>query len=504
MSILKSTPQNTAMLTIMVLFFAGTLNAQNYRFPSLTVSPKAQEYHERLAGNNVHWRDLAEAALWASLINAGIGAERRATGYLEKIDAAATELYTAVELPQDIKERGAYVLGFVHRKFLKNYSENQTRLDEILASGRYNCVSSAVLYMVLGLSVNLDIGGVVTKDHAFITVNTGTERIDVETTNRYGFNPGSRREFQDSFGSITGFVYVPATNYRERAATSPAELVSLILRNRIAILEKQNRFAESIPLAINREVFLSGNLRSIGVVDPIKAEFLGDPKNDVMNRLFNFGTDLLNRGREDEVIAWAEYASEYFPDPAAWQELVKTAANNKLVRLIRAKKISEARSALMALQPKLNNENYLALYSMVIEAEAVEKTNAIRRPGDAETALAFLAQVWERLSSERRDEIRTAAIINEANRLERARDYAGGMRWLSSAVIRYGSNALIEKALQTMRANRVGQLHNEFAALYNRRNYTGARASIQRSLEEFPGERQLIQDLNLVERALQQ
>jgi hypothetical protein len=503
MSILKSTPQKTALLTIMVLFFTGTLNAQNYRFPSLTASPKAYEYHERLAGNNVHWRDLAEAALWASSVNAGIGAERRVAGYLERIDAAAAELYAAAELPQDTKERGGHVLGFVHRKFLKNYSENQTRVDEILASGRYNCVSSAVLYMVMGLSVNLDIGGVVTKDHAFVTVNTGTERIDVETTNRYGFDPGSRRDFQDSFGSITGFAYVPAVNYRERAAISPAELVSLILRNRIAALEKQNRFSESIPLAINREAFLFGN-RGNNNADPVKAEFLGNPRNDVINRLFNLGADLLNKGREDEAIAWAEYASEYFPDPVAWQELIKIAANNKLARLIRTRRTSEARSALMALQPKLNNENYLELYSMVIEAEAVEKINAIRRPGDAETTLAFIAQVWERLSPERRDEIRTAAIINEANRLEKARDYAGGMRWLSGAIVRYGSNATLEKALQTMRANRVGQLHNEFAALFNRRNYTGAKASILRSLEEFPGERQLVQDLNLVERALQQ
>ncbi|MDR0447966.1 MAG: hypothetical protein LBH07_04795, partial [Treponema sp.] len=75
-------------------------------------------------------------------------------------------------------------------------------------------------------------------------------------------------------------------------------------------------------------------------------------------------------------------------------------------------------------------------------------------------------------------------------------------RWINNAIEKYGANTRLETALRTMRQNRVSELHNEFAALYNKRDYTGARASIQRSLLEFPGERQLVQDLNLVEKAL--
>ena len=475
-------------------------------FPALEATPRAHDHARRVALNNVHWRDLAEASLWASSFNAGPGAEERAAAYMDRINAAVEEL-AAAGLPQNSKERGEQVLEFLHRRFLRSYSEYQTRVDEIFISGRYNCVSSAVLYMVLGLSVGLDVEGVMTKDHAFVTVNTGTERTDVETTNRYGFDPGNRKEFHDAFGRTTGFAYVSARNYRDRAAISGAELVSLIFSNRIAVLERGNRFAEAVPLAINRTVFLTGGGTGNTAVAqnvPHKTEFFEDPRKDMMNRLFNLGAHFIRTGKEDEAIAWAEYAGEHFPDPQRWQEMIKAAANNKLVKLIRARKASEARSALTAVKPKLNNENYLELDTLVIEAEAADKVNTVRNPGDAETALAFIAQVWERLPPGRRNEMRIAAILAEADRLGRARNWSGGMRWLEGAMEKYGVNTRLESALRTMRQNRISELHNEFAALFNRREYEQAKASIQRSLLEFPGERQLVQDLNMVERALRQ
>ena len=199
---------------LMPLSFAGAQGAQ--RFPSLDASPRAYELARLVSANNVQnnvqWRNLAEASLWASSVNAGQGAEQRALAYMDRINAAAAELAAASDLPRDPKERGDYVLTFIHRRFLRNYSELQTRVDEIFVSGRYNCVSSAILYMVLAQSVGLDVEGVMTRKHAFVTVAAGSERIDVETTNRFGFDPGNRRDFHDAFGRTTGFAYVPAGN----------------------------------------------------------------------------------------------------------------------------------------------------------------------------------------------------------------------------------------------------------------------------------------------------
>jgi len=512
--------RKTIAKVLFFLFIAGMVRLEAQSFPSLDAAPKAYDYAQRITGSNVHWRDLAEASLWASALNAGAGAEEKAAGYLERITGAAAELAAAEDLPRDIKQRGEYVLTFLHKRFLKSYSEHQTRVDEIFVSGRYNCVSSAVLYMVLGLSVGLDVEGVMTKDHAFATVNTGTERIDVETTNPYGFDPGNRKEFQDAFGKATGFAYVPARNYRDRAVISKAELVSLVLSNRISIAERANRYAEAVPLAINRAVFLSEEHGSPAAQSSAaqntaqgsggqsaaqnRTEFFEDPQRDMMNRLFNLGANLIKTGKEDEALAWAEYAGGRFPDSVRWQEFIKAAANNKLVKLIRAKKTPDARAALTTIKPKLSDANYRELDIVVLEAEAADKVNFIRNPGDAESALAFLAEVWEKLPQARRDEIRTVAILGEVERLGKTRDWVGAMNWLNNAMEKYGSNAKMETTMRTLRQNRVSELHNQFVALFNKKDYAGAKALMERSLKEFPGERQLVQDLTLAERALTQ
>ena len=480
------------MFAGLFLLVSGALEAQP--FPSLEPAPQSYEYARRIVQNN--WRDLAEASLWASSVNAGPGAEGKAAAYLDRIEAVVAEL-AAADLPHDAKERGEYILSFLHQRFLKSYAAKQTRVDEIFSSGKYNCVSSAVLYMIFGRSAGLDVGGVVTRDHAFATVKIGAEFIDVETTNRYGFDPGNRKEFHDAFGKITGFAYTPAKNYRDRTAIGGAELVSLILANRISALEDEKRYAEAVPLVINRAVLLSGSAVQHN-------ELFSNPQQDMMKSLFNVGVHFIKTGKEDNAIAWAEYVEEQFPDPAGWQELFKTAVNNKLVKLIRTKKTSDAHSALAALRPKLSSENYRELEAMVFDAEAVDKVNAVRNSDEAQAALIFFAQYGERLLPQRRDEMQTKVILNEAERLRKARKSAEALNWLENAMRQYGTNAKLETALRTLRQDRMAELHNEFASLYNKKQYEQAKISIQRSLQEFPGERTLVQDLNLVEKILQQ
>ncbi|MDR2370681.1 MAG: hypothetical protein LBD71_04310, partial [Treponema sp.] len=237
------------------LFAVFPLAAQPAVFPSLEPDGRAAVYAG--AGPDYSWELLAEIGLWAS----GSGPADSGTDQarlIERIRAGAAELKADPLLPADPAERGEYVLSFMHKKFLKSYSLIQTRLDTLLENGRYNCVSSAVLYLVLAQSAGLDVRGVMTKDHAFASVNINGELVDVETTNPYGFNPGNRKEFHDGFGRLTGFAYVPAANYRDRSAITPIELVSLVFSNRIADLEKRGRFAEAVPLAISRAALLEG------------------------------------------------------------------------------------------------------------------------------------------------------------------------------------------------------------------------------------------------------
>ena len=131
-------------------------------------------------------------------------------------------------------ELGEKALAFLHKNLFTGYSTLQTRVDTALETGIYNCVSSAVLYMVVARSVGLSVAGVRTTDHAFCTVMINGQPVDVETTNPLGFNPGARKEFTDSFGKATGYAYVPPGNYQDRQNIGEKELLGLILYNRVS------------------------------------------------------------------------------------------------------------------------------------------------------------------------------------------------------------------------------------------------------------------------------
>jgi hypothetical protein len=480
-----------------LLLLSGTfLGAQN--FPALEADSAAYGYAEKLARSpdyRNYWLDLAETAVWASTVNSSVSAAERGA-YLEKIRSAAASLAASADLPRGEKERGEYILAFMHKNFLRSYSERQTRLDELLSTGRYNCVSSAVLYMIFAVSSGLEAGGVMTKDHAFATINAGGETIDVETTNPYGFDPGNRKEFHDGFGRATGFAYVPAKNYRDRTAINPSELISLILSNRVAGLEQGGLFAEAVPLGINRAALLSKNVRQ---EEP--GVLFEDPRRDMMTRLYNYGAFLIRGGKDDEALAWATLAGSRFPDEA-WQKFIVAAINNKAVRLIRSRKTAEARAALEAEKSRLGRENYRALDAMVFEAEIAEQLNAIKNAGEAEAVIARIAAAGEWLPGKILAEMRITAVLKEAERLGRAGDWQGALDWTDAAVERYGADSRLESARRTFRQNRIGELHNGFAALYNKKDLAGAKAFIEKALKEYPGERQLVQDQAVVERAL--
>ncbi len=142
-------------------------------------------------------------------------------------------------------------LTFLHKNLLVSYSERQTRIDTALETGVFNCVSSAVLYMIFARSVGLSVGGVRTADHAFCSVLVDGEPVDVETTNPYGYNPGTRKEFSDSFGRLTGFSYVPPSNYRDRRAIGEKELLALILYNRVSEYTDGRYFRDALTPAVS-------------------------------------------------------------------------------------------------------------------------------------------------------------------------------------------------------------------------------------------------------------
>ncbi|MDR3170554.1 MAG: hypothetical protein LBU17_02875 [Treponema sp.] len=462
-------------------------------FPTLEADPKAYEYaRQEQAGYS--WQTLTELSLWASGADAS-AAGKRQPFFEGLIRGAVDELRMSPSLPLYPREKGAFVLAFMHKKFLKTYAPYQAKLDTLLTSGTYNCVSSAVLYMILAVSVGLDVKGMMTRDHAFVMVNAGGSLIlDVETSNPLGFDPGTRREFHDNFRTVTGFTYVPARNSRDRASISQLELVSLMLTNRITELESRNRFNEAVPLAVNRVALLSQRR------NPAASLFFSDPRKDLMDVLLNFGNSLVKAGKEEAALRWAGLAEARYPDEE-WQDFIYTVVNTRLVQLLQNQRISEAQDLLNANLSRLSPGNIAAFRIMIVDADLVQQSSRIRSSDDAEAVLKLLDEV-KILPAGRIEELRTFVLLKAAELLALEKSSLEALKFIEAAITRYGKNSQLENSLQVFRTNRVVELHNTFVDLFNHRNYEGAHQFILDALKEFPGNRHLSADLELIEKAI--
>ncbi|MCL2809507.1 MAG: hypothetical protein FWD24_05510, partial [Treponema sp.] len=339
-------------------------------FPRLTPDNKALEYNNlsrRNSGSDLTWLQLAEISLWAS---GDINASN-----LQRIRNAVTQFQNSVEQGTSSKEIAESILTFMHRNFLRNYTIQQTRVDTIFSNGRFNCVSSSILYIILCESVGIKTSGVITKDHAFVMVHINGENIDVETTNRYGFDPGNRKEFHDQFGRLTGFTYVPAQNYQDRQTISNFELISLILNNRIAELERRNNFAEAVPLAIDRAALLLGDLSFASSASYSLESIFTNPIKDLTDRLLNYGAALLRSNREEDGIRWAISASSMYSGIEYWQDFLLAAINNRITRFIRERKMTDARNFLEEYKNILTETNYSHLDTVIQTNLAIDYHN---------------------------------------------------------------------------------------------------------------------------------
>ena len=465
-------------------------------FPRVEPDQKALEYYRLGVNNGYSWTELAQISLWAS--------GDTDSSNLEKIKTAAASLNSSPALPASGRERAEFILTYMHSGFLKRYSLYQTRVDTLLTVGTYNCVSSAALYIILCNSAGIKTSAVITKEHAFVIVHIDGQDIDVETTNRYGFDPGSRREFHDQFGKLTGFSYVPAQNYRDRQTIENIELVSLILNNRIGDYERRNNFTDPVPLAVDRAAMLLGSSFEV-TEQAVSSEFLfTDPRKDLMDRLLNYGASLLKSNKEEDGVLWAVLASSRYSDPVRWNDFLHTAVNNGTARLIKDRKIKEAENFLEKNKSHLSDENYAQLDSLIADADLLIRANNIITTAEGDSVISGIKQARdnERLSEKRASELLTFAIQKTASILcaPPGRNWRAAVEYLEKALFRHGANRDLEQTMRTYKNNLAAEYHNRFAAEWNKKNYDAAEQILNEGLEQFPDNRQLLSDRQIVNR----
>jgi len=381
---------------------------------------------------------------------------------------------------------GEEILQFLHSELLESYDESQTYFDVLLDSGRHNCVSSSILYLIVARHFELEIQGTVTSDHAFCTLRIDDELVDIETTTSYGFDPGKKTEFQDEFGNTTGYSYVPATNYRDRNSVDARGLLALILHNRISLYDSQGRYGDALAASIDRHAFISD-----------ESTF-----DDVLREIGNYLAVLNSDRRYEEALAvLADVYSRY----GVRSELERShygILNNLLVALLEAGEFESARSIFRS---QLASEVFPLERVSELEIMLVRRELAVRLP-HLSTGEGFDLVRMMRAQSTVPDEAYREFEISLYGRS--AEEAAAGGEYLRAAEIvergmaQLGRDSRLQRASDVYRYNFAAAEHNRFAEHFNAGKIDLAREIVLSALELVPESRLLEQDLATVDRVL--
>lgn len=162
---------------------------------------------------------------------------------LEGIHQFIDRIRPTLEKQPSVHAKGETLLSAMHAHFfptghtggdselIQGYNVQQSQVSAIFHKRQFNCVSSAILFMVLARYFNMDVQGVVSAQHAFVQIkDEKNQSIEVETTSRRGFGIVHDKAFYDkSFAAffISRNLEVPTyENYLKRRVLPPFRLIA--------------------------------------------------------------------------------------------------------------------------------------------------------------------------------------------------------------------------------------------------------------------------------------
>ncbi len=455
---------------ILILLEAGQVDALNVPFQS---NPRIAEMG--LIAEPLNTQELIILLLLAS------GTDN------EEIPANTERLGALIaELPVYIQERkgdvptGEAVLIYLHEKVLKNYRLDQTRLDVLLDTGSYNCVSSAALYLLLSRSINLETFGIHSVDHVFCAVKPSgsSVAIDVETTNIWGYNPGEKKDFESEFTSSTGYVYVPPGDYSNRIKLEDKDMAGLILQNRIVELQKKNRYIEALSLAADR-LSLTGSRQA---------------EKDYFDSVQNLAAWYNNLHQYEEgilVINTAEKGS--FELPSFLKETRYQLVYNLCGSILNRGDTDLAEKLLLEYQ-QLLPENVFQELSFLIEEKRLDQ---LIKEGYSESTVNEIEASFSMglITEKRAAEMITYLLAKEAERLSLNGGYLEGLLFLRDAMTGFHMGADLSHLISVYEQNYAVSIHNTAIPFLNSRDYEKAKALIREGLSYIPDNPILQKDL---------
>ena len=346
------------------------------------------------------------------------------------------------------EERAEGVLTLLYRETLMRYESGQTRVHTALLTGSYNCVSASSLYAFLAREAGLSVIANETKDHAFCSVIIGGKKIDVETTNPGGFNPGTRKEIESS-GGRTKYFIVPKKYYSGRKEISLAKLATLSARNLCSNYNDKNDYAAAIPLAASRLAF----------ADFLPQNEKADVRSDFDTLCSNYAIDLDHKNRQAPALDWLLSVFDAYGSSGALLKTYADVAYNGFATSMNKNDYEGVKSFLSKYQAHIPQKSLESYRTLILESEWYEKVKAAFSKGEY---------------------IRAAEIADEG-----LKDLPG--------------NRTLVNAKKTALNNHAVTVHNDFARLVNAGKYDQAQKVVEAGLSENPGSTVLQADLKKVQ-----
>ena len=389
-------------------------------------------------------------------------------------------------------EKGRAVLKLLYNNLLTTYDFNQTRTNVALETGVYNCVSSALLYMAVAKAAGLEVRGQKTSEHAFCTVyipgaKAGqVQKIDVETTNPYGFNPGSKETIENE-DKIQGYYIVPKKYYANRQEVSDKVFTGLIAGNLCAAYIERENYHKAIPLGAARYELVQQEQSK--PVTQVRRDF------DILAS--NYVNVEVESGQIfSTYIDWFVLFIDRWGMTEYLQKNMDNSFNNLLVYCFEEKNYE------LGVAEYEKNKSYLSRNqdAKVPDFLADILVSSITEGKSAEEQVQEIDQLLAQGNLDPEQEKRILVYLENAwlsilNNCMKERTYGTGYQKSCEALERLPQSSKITKMQKSFYENCIAIIHNNFAKQANAGYLDDARKVLEAGMQVFPDDKTLNTDL---------
>ena len=384
-------------------------------------------------------------------------------------------------------DRAKQILSLMYEKTLTTYIESQSRITTMFQKGTYNCVSSSILYLSLAKAAGLKVIPQKTPSHAFCSVYINEEKIDVETTNPYGFNPGTKHELQAQ-NNKKAYAIIPQIKYQNRIEISEKNLISLIGANLYGIYLDKNIFEPAIQLALARINFLKTENTKIkeearSDLDTIFSNYsiFLENKNNYFHSL-NFLKDCVNKIEITEKLKETYNISLY---NATVHEL-----NNR--NITHAKELFDSHKENISYDFQIKISEMIYIEELQSKLENATITEALQILDNTEKEIT-LTQNQNNL---RINNLKEFFWIESINQDAAKENYIQAAKMADDYLLKMPNSQNLKQLKKTCLKNHEIYIHNKIVPLVNQKKYSQAMKILQEGLKENPTSIEIQNDIN--------